>query len=193
MFWKQLLLNQLLYFQFTSFLHICTQLQKWQVIRRWYTAVQVNWAQVAVTFLNHSYHKGEESNKMPMNSLNTIPSTVCSFNTVKCNSCGWDNKSKPAWINFHSNRISHAEWKALKVICYECAGGLITLYTLHYSHIHASLVPRPEEEEKGPGFSHSRMLLIAVEFHRLRILLIYFCTLVTRESILNITLSVDLW
>ena len=49
-----------------------------------------------------------------------------------------------------------------------------------------SLVPRPEEEEeeKGPGFSRSRMRLIAVEFHRLRIL--------TPESILNVTLSVDL-
>ena len=56
------------------------------------------------------------------------------------------------------------------------------------------LVPRPEEgeEKKGPGFSRSRMRLIAVEFHRLRILLIYFCTLVTLESILNVTLSVDL-
>ena len=44
-----------------------------------------------------------------------------------------------------------------------------------------SLVPRPEEEEeeKGPGFSRSRMRLIAVEFHRLRIWLIYFRTLVT--------------
>ena len=57
-----------------------------------------------------------------------------------------------------------------------------------------SLVPRPEEgeEKKGPGFSRSRMRLIAVEFHRFRILLIYFRTLVTLESILNVTLSVDL-
>ena len=58
--------------------------------------------------------------------------------------------------------------------------------------VHISLVPRPEEEEKGPGFSRSRMRLIAVEFHRFRILLIYFRTLVTPESILNVTLSVDL-
>ena len=43
---------------------------------------------------------------------------------------------------------------------------------------HLSLVPRPQEEEKGPGFSHLHMRLIAVEFHRFRILLIYFRTLV---------------
>ena len=55
-----------------------------------------------------------------------------------------------------------------------------------------SLIPRPEEEEKGPCFSRSRMRLIAVEFRRLRILLIYFRTLATPESILNVTLSVDL-
>ena len=46
-----------------------------------------------------------------------------------------------------------------------------------------SLVPRPEEEEeenlKGMGFNRLRMHLIAVEFHRLCILLIYFRTLVT--------------
>ena len=54
----------------------------------------------------------------------------------------------------------------------------------------SSLVPRPEEEEKGPGFSRWRMRLIAVEFHRLRILLIYFCTLVTPESTLNVTLEI---
>ena len=48
-----------------------------------------------------------------------------------------------------------------------------------------SFVPRPEEEEKGPSFSHSCMHLIAVELHQL---LIYFRTLVTP---LNITLSVD--
>ena len=56
-------------------------------------------------------------------------------------------------------------------------------------------VPRPkEEEEKGPGFSRSHMRLITVEFHCLRILLIYmyFHKLVTPELILNITLSVDL-
>ena len=29
------------------------------------------------------------------------------------------------------------------------------------------LVPRPEEEEEGPGFTRSCMRLIAVEFHRL--------------------------
>ena len=52
-----------------------------------------------------------------------------------------------------------------------------------------SLVPRPEEEEKGPGFSRSHMHLIAVEFHHLRILLMYFRTLVTPILILNVTLS----
>ena len=56
-------------------------------------------------------------------------------------------------------------------------------------------VPRPKEEEKEKRawfqpFAHA---LIAVEFHRLRILLIYFRMLVTPESILNVTLSVDLW
>ena len=55
--------------------------------------------------------------------------------------------------------------------------------------VDSSLVPRPEEEEKGPGFSRLRMRLIAVEFHHLRILLIYFCMLVTPESTLNIILS----
>ena len=55
-----------------------------------------------------------------------------------------------------------------------------------------SLVPSPEEEEKGPGFSRSRMRLITVEFHRLRILSIYFRTLVTPILILSITLSVNL-
>ena len=57
--------------------------------------------------------------------------------------------------------------------------------------INRSLVPRPEEEgEKGPGFSRLRMRLIAVEFHRLRILLKYFCTLVTPILILTVTLHV---
>ena len=39
-----------------------------------------------------------------------------------------------------------------------------------------SLAPRPgeEEEEKGPGFSCSRMRLLPVEFHHFRILL-YTC------------------
>ena len=57
-----------------------------------------------------------------------------------------------------------------------------------------SLVPRPkkEEEENGPGFSRSRMRLTAVEFHRLRVLLIYIRTLVTSISILNVALSLDL-
>ena len=59
--------------------------------------------------------------------------------------------------------------------------------------VSTSLVPRSEEEEeKGPGFSHSRMRLIAVEFDRLCILLTYFRTLVTSISILNVTLFVDL-
>ena len=41
--------------------------------------------------------------------------------------------------------------------------------------VKGSLIPRSkEEEEKGPGFSHSRMCLIVVEFHYLHILLIYF-------------------
>ena len=37
-------------------------------------------------------------------------------------------------------------------------------------------------------FAHAQIM----EFHRLCILLIYFRTLVTHESILNVTLSVDL-
>ena len=60
----------------------------------------------------------------------------------------------------------------------------------HLDIANSSLVPRPQGEEKGPGFSCLRMRLIAVEFHRLRILSIYFRTLVTPESILNVTLSV---
>ena len=56
----------------------------------------------------------------------------------------------------------------------------------------SSLVPRPKEEEKGPGFSCSRVRLITVEFHNLCILLTYFRTLVMPESILNVTLFVDL-
>ena len=45
-----------------------------------------------------------------------------------------------------------------------------------------SLISRPEEEEeKGPGFSHLRMRLIAVEFHGLRILLTYFRQFVTHN------------
>ena len=55
-----------------------------------------------------------------------------------------------------------------------------------------SLVPRPEEEEKGFGISHLSMHLISVEFHGDRILLTYFCTLVMLKLILRITLSVDL-
>ena len=45
------------------------------------------------------------------------------------------------------------------------------------SQVRASLVPGPEEEEeeKGPRFSCSQIRLIAMEFHCLRILLIYFC------------------
>ena len=41
-----------------------------------------------------------------------------------------------------------------------------------------SLVPRPKEEEKGPGFSCMRMRLFALKFHSLRILLTYFRTFV---------------
>ena len=44
---------------------------------------------------------------------------------------------------------------------------------------HGSLIPRPEEEEKGPAVSCLRMRIIVVEFHCFRILLIYFHTLVT--------------
>ena len=56
-----------------------------------------------------------------------------------------------------------------------------------------SLIPRPkEEEEKGTAFSCSYMCLIAVEFHHLHILLIYFCMFVTPILTLNIKLSVDL-
>ena len=61
-----------------------------------------------------------------------------------------------------------------------------------HNMVSTSLVPRFEEEEKGPGFSHSRMRLITVEFDRLCILLTYFRTLVTSISILNVTLFVDL-
>ena len=54
-----------------------------------------------------------------------------------------------------------------------------------------SLIPRPEgkgrRERDGP-----RMGLIVVEFHRLRILLIYFHMLVAPIFILGITLSIDL-
>ena len=46
-----------------------------------------------------------------------------------------------------------------------------------------SLVPRSEEEEKGPGFSHFHMGLIAVEFHHLCILLIYFHRLQTHNYV----------
>ena len=40
-----------------------------------------------------------------------------------------------------------------------------------YVHVYISLIPRPKEEEKGPGFSCLRMRLIAVEFHILHIFL----------------------
>ena len=54
-----------------------------------------------------------------------------------------------------------------------------------------SLIPRPEgrgqRERDGP-----HMGLIVVEFHRLRILLIYFHMLVAPILILGITLSIDL-
>ena len=62
-----------------------------------------------------------------------------------------------------------------------------------FSKLSTSLVPRPEEEEKRPGFSSLCMQAIAVEFLCLHILLIYFRTLVAPESTLNITLSIDLW
>ena len=78
---------------------------------------------------------------------------------------------------------------------------LFTSYWLQSKDIHdsrqhlfvpiTSLVPTPEEEEegKGPGFSCSRMRLIAVEFHHLRI---YFRTLVMPILILSVTLSINL-
>ena len=55
-----------------------------------------------------------------------------------------------------------------------------------------SLIPRPEEEEKGHSFSCSCVGLIVVEFHCFCIPLIYFCTLVMPIVILRFTLSVDL-
>ena len=69
---------------------------------------------------------------------------------------------------------------------------LIPCCQTQYILICTSLVPRPEEEEKGFGFSRLSMRLIAVEFHGDRILLTYFCTLVMLKLILRITLSVDL-
>lgn len=52
-----------------------------------------------------------------------------------------------------------------------------------------SLVPRPkEEEEKEPGFSRLRMCLIAVEFHHLRLLLMFSRTLVMPMLVLSVTL-----
>ena len=65
-------------------------------------------------------------------------------------------------------------WKGCSLFCLLCW------------HWH-SLIPRlKEEEEKGPGFSHLCMCLIVVEFHRFRILLIYFHTLVTSILMLSI-------
>ena len=57
--------------------------------------------------------------------------------------------------------------------------------------LRSSLVPRPKEEGGGKRawfqlFAH---VLIAVEFHRLCILLIYFRTSVTPELILNVTID----
>ena len=81
-------------------------------------------------------------------------------------------------------------WKAcIERMRRQCMGKFTVI-----RRVGSSLVPRPkeEEEEKGPGFSRSRVRLIVVEFLNLRILLTYFCTLVTPESILNVTLSVDL-
>ena len=40
---------------------------------------------------------------------------------------------------------------------------------LYAECLRPSLIPRPEEEEKGPGFSRSCMHLIAVEFHHITI------------------------
>ena len=71
---------------------------------------------------------------------------------------------------------------------------LIPCCQTQYILICTSLVPRPkeEEEEKGFGFSHLSMCLIAVEFHGNCILLTYFYTLVMLKLILRITLSVGL-
>ena len=62
---------------------------------------------------------------------------------------------------------------------------------LHYmvsSWYHVSLVPRPEEEEKGPGF----IVRTCANRGGIPPLLIYFRTLVMPESIPNVTLSIDL-
>ena len=61
---------------------------------------------------------------------------------------------------------------------------LVAMYERVY---HQPCSQAQEGEEKGPGFSRSHMCFIVVEFHCLRILLIYFRTLMTQESILNIT------
>ena len=69
---------------------------------------------------------------------------------------------------------------------------LIPCCQTQYILICTSLVPRPEEERKGFGFSRLSMRLIAVEFHGNCILLTYFCTLVMLKLILRITLSIGL-
>ena len=66
------------------------------------------------------------------------------------------------------------------------------MLTFQYGRVLGSLFPRLKEEEEEREGLVSAVCLIAVEFHRLRILLIYFRTLMTPESILNVTLSVDL-
>ena len=66
---------------------------------------------------------------------------------------------------------------------------LIPSCQTQYILICNSLIPRPEEEEKGFGFSLLSMCLIAVEFHGDRIILTYYCTLVMLKLILRITLS----
>ena len=59
----------------------------------------------------------------------------------------------------------------------------------HSCRYMCSLVPRPkEEEEKEPGFSRLRMCLIAVEFHHLRLLLMFSRTLVMPMLVLSVTL-----
>ena len=59
----------------------------------------------------------------------------------------------------------------------------------HSCRYRCSLVPRPkEEEEKEPGFSRLRMCLIAVEFHHLRLLLMFSRTLVMPMLVLSVTL-----
>ena len=57
----------------------------------------------------------------------------------------------------------------------------------------ASFQGQREGGEKGPGFNHLCMCLIAAEFHRSRRPSIYVCILVTSKWILNVMWSVHLY